>query len=61
MSTAIDTPVEGLARERSLGFLKNPVLIALIITVLLIVVGQIVSPASGLTTRFSRCCGSRLF
>ncbi len=47
MSTAIDTPVEGLARERSLGFLKNPVLIALIITVLLIVVGQIVSPGFG--------------
>ena len=47
MSTAIDTPVEELARERSLGFLKNPVLIALIITVLLIVVGQIVSPGFG--------------
>ena len=47
MSTALDTPVEELARERSLGFLKNPVLIALIITVLLIVVGQIVSPGFG--------------
>ena len=47
MSTAIDTPVEELARERSLGFLKNPVLIALVITVLLIVVGQIVSPGFG--------------
>ena len=31
MSTAIDTPVEELARERSLGVLKNPVLIALVI------------------------------
>ena len=47
MSTAIDTPVEELARERSLDFLKNPVLIALVITVLLIVVGQIVSPGFG--------------
>ena len=47
MSTAIDTPVEELARERSLGVLKNPVLIALVITVLLIVVGQIVSPGFG--------------
>ena len=47
MSTAIDTPVEELARERNLGFLKNPVLIALVITVLLIVVGQIVSPGFG--------------
>ena len=47
MSTAIDTPVEDLARERSLDFLKNPVLIALVITVLLIVVGQIVSPGFG--------------
>ena len=47
MSTAIDTPVEELARERNLGFLKNPVLIALVITILLIVVGQIVSPGFG--------------
>ncbi|WP_099333079.1 ABC transporter permease [Actinomyces minihominis] len=47
MSTAIDTPVEDLTRERNLGFLKNPVLIALVITILLIVVGQIVSPGFG--------------
>ncbi|WRS31156.1 ABC transporter permease [Actinomycetaceae bacterium MB13-C1-2] len=47
MSTAIDTPVETLSAQSRFQWLKNPVLIALIVTILLIALGQLFSPGFG--------------
>ncbi len=47
MSTQVDMPVEDLSRKPSWEWAKNPVVIALAITVLLIIFGQLFSPGFG--------------